>query len=654
MRKYLLISLLGLFSSSLFTACSDDDDPVTPPSKGEVQIQEVVKELEKIVDVKDFTALLKSSTASLNIEDDKLTVIAVKSFNPLKSTAESSKPELQVLKRHIIKGTHDLSALTGNETELKSIANDILYVTKSDGKVLINGIPLNSAVPVKAGDSYIYISDETIPDAKDITQYKNKITIKVLECNETWSAENNVEATASSQAIVTFYNKKNNEYVFLERVQSDDKGEAVLNHNYSGELYYAVAKDDKKFIYGGYIPVGVFTSQSQIDSYPEYRTNSGLDFVSPGSIKIQDINGDGIIDEQDKVDLEYFSVEENDEIIVYLVSPAPLYADDFIKLEDVPKINDTLDEIFAGFFQAGYVMDYDLTKPNVSYPKISEYFYRSSTWENGYKYINFLLNVTDKLEIPNYPKYIINEWNKTSGKHWEQFAYIYSVLVSYYGDVPLITKKMDVVEAVSIPRSPHKEVIQFIESIADKTASDLVIKSMLARYYMNNKDVTKAYNYLKEITNSGQYSLLPAKDVFNNQSNNEVILGGYPFTANIDFAKGKYAHLIRYSEIILSLAECAIERENVDEAVEYLNSYYSSQGMSSFSGEMSTDKIKEAVRTTIKNDMSNEGINFMLINRWDILLQELGVHGAQSYNKLLPIPLSEVNYNPNINQNPGY
>jgi len=654
MKKILFISVLSLITTSLFMACDSDDPEVTPPSKGAEQIEQVIKELEKNSEVKEFTSALKSAASSLNVEEEKLTVLAAKNFNPLKSTAENISPGITTLKRHIVKGAYNFSAMTTNEMELKSIANDVLYVTKENGKTLVNGIPVSSTSPTKAGDSYIYVVDETIPDAKDIPETKNKIAIKVLECNEAWSEQNNVESTVSNQVTITFYEKKGDKYNEISSIESDEKGEVVFNHNYSDNLYYNVKKEGKKTSYSDYLPVGVFTSQNQIDSYPEYRTGSILDMVSPGSIKLADINGDGIIDEQDKVSSEYFSVEINDEQTVYLVSPEPLY-ENIIGLEDLPKINNSLNETFLSFLEYNYRMDYDLTKPNVQYPNLPEYFYRSLLWESAYKYINNYLSIVDVIEQPNYPKYIVQEWNKTSGKHWDQFAYVYSVLVSYYGDVPLITEKIkDISEANNIHRSPKKDVIEFIQTLSDKTSSKFTIDAILARYYANEKDFAKAYSYSKGIVDSNRYTLYPADKVFDDESNSEVIMGGYQFSTNLSFVKGNYMHPLRYTETVLTLAQAAIETGKLTEGMQYLDLYYTSQNLPVFSGEMTYQRLKDLIISASKDALNNEGINFMLINRWDALLQELGSHGAQAYNYLLPIPNTEINLNPNITQNPGY
>ncbi len=74
-------------------------------------------------------------------------------------------------------------------------------------------------------------------------------------------------------------------------------------------------------------------------------------------------------------------------------------------------------------------------------------------------------------------------------------------------------------------------------------------------------------------------------------------------------------------------------------------------------------KMKNLLKTPVifdgrniydKNELSQEGFDYMLLNRWDILITTLGEFGALDYNKLLPIPQREIDSNPNIKQNPGY
>jgi len=655
MKTFFKFFSMLLLSLCLLPACSDndneDDPPITPE---ETKLKDIITGLEKIPDVATFTNILKGASTSLNIQEDKLTVLAVKNFNTQRNSVVDPTPYINLLKRHIIKGVQDFSTLTGESLQLKSIGDDELIVTKSDNQIFINGIPLINNTPTKAGESYIYVVNENIPEVKDIPKPKYKITLNVLECNESWSADNNHESTPSKDATVTFFEKEGEQYVLLKSLRTGEDGQAIFEHNYEGDLYYQAENRDFVPRYGGYLPVGVFLSEDEIASYAEYRTGTSMDIVVPGSIKVADLNGDGIINSDDQLTSDYIHVENEAEETIYITSNPHFVVEDLIKLEDLPKISDTLDETFLAFLYNGYETSNRLISGNVNFPSLHDLYQSQQIWENGYKYINLFMSLTDKLESPGYPKYISEAWNKISGKHWMQFAHIYSVLVYNFGDVVLITEKIhDLSAAMNLSRQPKTDVMLFVESLTDKVPQPEAVKSIMARYYANERNYDKAYQYAKEIIESGKYSLV-SENSFATPSNSDVIFGGYKKSAGMTFTKGEYMHPLRYREVILTAMESALEKGMLQEAVTYLNLINSANQQPPYAGEMNQSSIRSAVRELWKQEMSGEGLDYMLLNRWNILLETLGEYGAESYNNLLPIPRSEVDSNPNIRQNPGY
>ena len=173
-----IMEFLRLFSIVLFIAlfsCSDDDAPVTVPENG-THVQEAIGVMEKMGNIGNFTSALKNSASGLNIPDETLTVLAVKD-----GSAASSDYTSDVLKRHIIKGAKDIGNFSGDTLELRSISDDVLYVTKDNGQVLINDVSLTSTNPTKAGDSYIYILNSIVPQKNELpkvpTYLRDGITV---------------------------------------------------------------------------------------------------------------------------------------------------------------------------------------------------------------------------------------------------------------------------------------------------------------------------------------------------------------------------------------------------------------------------------------------------------------------------------------------
>lgn len=160
-RLFLFPALLSL----LFIACSDNDDNL-PDVPGETtQIKTVVDKLEKMGGVSNFTATLKANMSALNVPNEKLTVLAISDASVKASGEEYTQ---KILKRHIVKGAHDLRSFSSDTLFLNSIANDVLQVTKKDGKTYVNSILLNSSSPTEAGDNYIYVVSDTIPEVEDL------------------------------------------------------------------------------------------------------------------------------------------------------------------------------------------------------------------------------------------------------------------------------------------------------------------------------------------------------------------------------------------------------------------------------------------------------------------------------------------------------
>lgn len=658
MVNALRLSIAALFLLLALFSCSDDDDSGKKTSAGQQQIEEVVKALESMSDVKDFTDALRSVSPNLNIAEDKLTILAVKSQTKTKDTSTGGYTS-QVLKRHIVKGANDLTSLTTDTLTLKSISDDILYVTKYNNQILINGIPLVSTSPTKAGDSYIYVVSEIVPDVKDIPQKKYKMVFNVLECNEEWSTGNDTEATVSNEAKIYLYNKSGDNYTLLDSVMTDNKGVASYNHNYADGLYYNVKKGDKKSSSaGGFLIAGIFTSQAEIDGYPQYRTGTATDIVVPGSVKYADINGDGIINYDDLLTSDYFKAEKDATEKVYIMTVSNVVSpeDIFISLERLNQLRGSLNETFISFVTYNYLVDNKLVKPQVSYPAL--YFSENNkVWETAYKYINNFFYLVKRLETPGYPSYILDEWNKVSGQNWSEIAYIYSVLTNYYGGVVLIDRYMELSEKLDLKRNSKAEVMAYVESLTSKlsTSNAGAVNAMLARYYANERDYAKAYTLSRAIMDSNLYGLDVNNKPFASASNKEVLLGGYS-TKNVGYVeiKGDYMHPIRYREVLLTAAESALETGKLTEAMTYIDQIYTCNKEPLFSDPMNYETLKVAIRNLWKSEMSKEGFDYMLLNRWNILVETLGKYGAQSYNNLLPIPQNDVSANPNIEQNPGY
>lgn len=257
--------MLGIFSLCILNACGDEDSPTPepPPSKGQEEVQKIVKVLESQPEISQFVDMLKQvDVADLN--ENQLTVFAVKNPNTASRAAQLDSASIR---NHIAKGSYAKEDLTDGMT-LTSISNETLYVTRSENDVLINGVKIEgNAIP--AGNSFVYVVPEVIPIMEKPVTYKHQTTIKVNLIDKGYKPLENVTIAA----------KNGNTGAEIGTYTTDATGTAVISHN-CDTLAYTLHKEGHSNLADGYLLAGM-------------TENGNLSYV--------DLNGDGEINEVDKV-----------------------------------------------------------------------------------------------------------------------------------------------------------------------------------------------------------------------------------------------------------------------------------------------------------------------------------------------------------------
>lgn len=126
--------------------------------------------------------------------------------------------------------------------------------------------------------------------------------------------------------------------------------------------------------------------------------------------------------------------------------------------------------------------------------------------------------------------------------------------------------------------------------------------------------------------------------------------------ANICFMSTPHnAHLMRYSDILLTYAECIMEIEgglsSNTEALAAFNQVRERAGM-----EPLTEIDKESMLHERRLEFAFEGHRWFDLVRSGRMVEILTLHGKNpdTHHLLFPIPASELQINPNLDQNPGY
>ncbi|XMO87632.1 RagB/SusD family nutrient uptake outer membrane protein [Algibacter sp. AS12] len=123
---------------------------------------------------------------------------------------------------------------------------------------------------------------------------------------------------------------------------------------------------------------------------------------------------------------------------------------------------------------------------------------------------------------------------------------------------------------------------------------------------------------------------------------------------------GINAKVIRYSDVLLMMAECENERPGGSQsvAVGYINRVRARAGLVALPTTLSKSQVFDAIVQERKVELSGEQVRFDDMIRWGIVGTELaGTNFQVGKHELWPIPDKEIATNPNVtvaNQNPGY
>lgn len=464
------------------------------------------------------------------------------------------------------------------------------------------------------------------------------ISFKVFSCNDKWTPENNIPYLLADSAEVKIY--KDETLVGTYTTDANGMAEAQLE---DGEYSYLVTKGEEKNLYReGVIIEGIHTSGEN---------------VWLGNLKFRDTNGDGTVNEEDAVDKVNITVSQDELIEVYI---AP---EDFTPTYEMFNFGNVMGRIrgkhFPEIIKESYLIDAAMTRevtleaPYTSFTNFS--FDANSTpvsdlWNKAYnliKDVNWLYENID--DIPEMSEEA-NKGYKAQASFYRIYAY--SILLNYYGEVPIYTKS----SFESIPKNTIQEVVNYIfdqgDFIAAHVGYDMFIHSafqIMARTAINKQDFNDAYSLTKRIMDSGLYNL-------RSDGNCDAVYQEYVFT-NLPEAMRKYditSLPILYYETLLIHAEAALGLGQNIEAIQIVNQFAQADGKTPVfsNGNATPEEIRYAIASIWKEKLDREGHTFARLKRTNTFLSTLGSFGAKEKHLLLPIPTSALS--DKITQNPGW
>lgn len=583
--KTLAYYLLGIFSLCLLNACSDEDNPTPepPPSKGQEEVQKIVEVLkESNPEVSQFVEILEKVNVA-DLTQDKLTVFAVKNIS---TASRAAVLDTASIKNHIVKGSYTKDDLKDG-TKLTSISNETLYVTRTEDDVQINGVKIEGNA-IKAGNSYVYVVPEVIPmiEAPTIPLHETTIITK-LPTGEALAGVNIEAKDGRGNLLGTFITNEN--------------GEAIIQHQ-SDTLSYVISKENFSNQYDGFLIAGM-------------DENGNLIYV--------DLNGDGLINVDDKVSSDPYT---------YFVNYKDLPEDSLTKTHYMAEIKE--EEINVSEVEALWKQSFEtfLTQSknlefSLLYDKSFDYNmieYTSSTfWDFAYQTIDECKKYLEQLTSLNTTEGWEASWNLTV-----DLGVIQNQLFGLYGKVAPLDNE-----------ESKNQLISYLADLSNTLPGPLAIasKTLLGKIYLFSEYYEDAIQQCLYIINNSTYAL--DSNALNNSESQEIIWGGYK--DNFGNPGGTYIHPVLLREVYLMAAIAYSQSGREMEATEIkniLDEAFSIEGA----------EWKDYI-----NLLQGTGSAYPYYRLLNISIEQTGFNPDKHF--YLPIPQTALDvYYPGMKQNPGY
>lgn len=603
MRKFYFY-LIGMLLT--FVACSEETE-ITPPSKGEEEVKEIVSVLEENDEISDFVEVLKNVNVA-DLEEDELTVFAVR--NSSAAASRSTVLDSASIKRHIAKGRYGKVDLTDGKV-LESISGESLYVTRAGEDIYINGVVIEGEA-IQAGNSYVYVVPEVMEQQSEpVNVYVT--TINVYAINQGNSAKSPLKDVtvvvnkAKKDSLGIIYTKGDSLGVW----KTDEQGQVVVKHT-EKLIAFNVYKADYS------------------DKYDNYLLG-GID--NTGKFMYVDLNGYGKFTKEDKVDFAlpyYVDYENNTKASTKTVYMTTDIAEPEVpeELPDADSVRVAWKDVLTDYMRYNVEAESKLVQgyANFDYSQVGSL--SDSLWSKAYNLVNKGNQFVDVLSNSTEEQYFELKQNILM-----DLSLVYTQLYGYYGQM---------VDRGSV--IPEDQLIEQMESLSMYINGNrrYALSVMLAKVHLLRQDWQGAAYSCEEVIASGVYSLEPQLDhtMVSSSESKEVIYGDF-------YADGKYIHPLLYKEVLIMAAYANFKMGTINKALQFVNELLASYGYAP----VSIDEVEGTLQEFVAK-LYGTGQSYPYAR---ILSMKFGVNGFETpKNWFLPVPESALLSCPNLRQNPGY
>lgn len=253
-------------------------------------------------------------------------------------------------------------------------------------------------------------------------------------------------------------------------------------------------------------------------------------------------------------------------------------------------------------------------------------------------------------------------------------AFLYLDMSTYFGGLPLL-------ETATMPGDISRASLEATRAFIKKDLNDALpslpdappankkmelttgaANMMLARLALLEKNPTAIVSYTNKVISSGKYTLADSAQIFVSPSNPEIIWNQEQPSGMISpfkeyFVRGgltvNFLPVIRYTETYLLNALAYTMLNDLDHATAAINKVRTRGKKPAISFATIEDARKE-VDALFKEELYREGFRFRYLVATGQAMQVLSTKGYHEYNALLPIYQDKLRFYPNLYQNPGY
>ena len=589
-----------------FAACSEETE-ITPPSKGEEEVKEIVSVLEENDEISDFVEVLKTVNVA-DLEEDELTVFAVR--NSSAAASRSTVLDSASIKRHIAKGRYGKVDLTDGKV-LESISGESLYVTRTGEDIYINGVVIEGEA-IQAGNSYVYVVPEVIEQQTEpVNVYVT--TINVYAINQGNSAKSPLKDVtvvvnkAKKDSLGIIYTKGDSLGVW----KTDEQGQVVVKHT-EKLIAFNVYKADYS------------------DKYDNYLLG-GID--NTGKFMYVDLNGDGKFTKEDKVDFAlpyYVDYENNTKASTKTVYMTTDIVEPEVpeELPDADSVRVVWKDVLTDYMRYNVEAESKLVQgyANFDYSQVGSL--SDSLWNKAYNLVNKGNQFVDMLSNSTEEQYFELKQNILV-----DLSLVYTQLYGYYGQM---------VDRGSV--IPEEQLIEQMESLSMYINGNrrYALSVMLAKVHLLRQDWEGAASSCEEVIASDAYRLESQLDhtMVSSSESKEVIYGDF-------YADGKYIHPLLYKEVLIMAAYANFKIGMIGKALQFVNELLASYGMAHTDVTLIENKIID-----LSSNLYGTG---QLYPYARLFSQKFRADGFETpKNWFLPVPESALLSCPNLQQNPEY